>query len=522
MLTTIRNRFKIVYLVFIFIFACAAIALIYISSLDYFEYKKSILSYNKLRQYTQLIHLLQKERGFSSTYIYDGSTKNKDSLETSRNNTIVYINFIYIEEFENVKKTIESIRMNMDINPSSTEYTILEYSELIYKLISQINSQTLLVNKKYSQAFFQLQNLIMAREHLGQLRAFATAPVNNLQQDKLSKIYALEKYNFYKIAIHEFFSSQPDQYAINQFNCTATLDVLQKIENVLTNNSAVIFDKSEIFTALTKIIDYYFDIEESLLASIEDDLQSDKSKTIFFFLFITTISLVFISLSAFIIFKYMSSLTKRLAKLHETMDIVLKTKNYQVTCCEDQQDEISVIAKGLNTLLQFTHQLMVEKDKMASHDQLTGIYNRNKFIELFTLELQKSLRYDTSFCIIMMDIDHFKTINDTHGHGVGDIVLKELAQIITQNIRTSDIFARWGGEEFVLLAPASTLESTKEVAEKLRQLVASHAFASHLNMTMSFGIAQYDHNDSLESIMARADAALYKSKHDGRNRVTCG
>jgi diguanylate cyclase (GGDEF)-like protein len=135
--------------------------------------------------------------------------------------------------------------------------------------------------------------------------------------------------------------------------------------------------------------------------------------------------------------------------------------------------------------------------------------------------MNKSIRYNTPFCIVMMDIDHFKKINDTHGHGVGDTVLKELANLVMQHIRASDILARWGGEEFVLLAPSSTLETTRDLAEKLRQLIAAHLFAGHLKITMSFGIAQYAPNDTLKSIIARADSALYISKHEGRNKVTC-
>lgn len=518
---TIRSRFKIVYLVFILIFACAAISLIYISSLDYYNYNNSLSTYNKLGQYTKLIHVLQKERGLSSIYIHNCSTSSRSSLEKGRMTTTDYINSSSIEEFNTIQNSIEFIRTSMDNNLDNAEYIILEYSKLIYMLISKINSQALLANKKYSQAFLQLQNLIMAREHLGRLRAYISTPIDNMRQDRLSKTYALERYIFYTIAINEFFSSQSNKHAIHQFESTTTLEVLKKIEDLLKGNAATDFDNAEAFAALTKIIDYYFDIETSLLANIEEDLRADKSKMQFFFFTITAVSLAFIFLSAFIIFKYLSSLTTRLAKLHETMSLVLKTKNYQVTCYAEQQDEISAIARGLNTLLQFTHQLIVEKDAMASHDQLTEIYNRNKFIELFTLEMNKSIRYNTPFCIVMMDIDHFKKINDTHGHGVGDTVLKELANLVMQHIRASDILARWGGEEFVLLAPSSTLETTRDLAEKLRQLIAAHLFAGHLKITMSFGIAQYAPNDTLKSIIARADSALYISKHEGRNKVTC-
>ena len=119
----------------------------------------------------------------------------------------------------------------------------------------------------------------------------------------------------------------------------------------------------------------------------------------------------------------------------------------------------------------------------------------------------------------MFDIDHFKKINDTYGHTTGDIVLKEIAQVVTETIRKYDIVARWGGEEFVILVPNSKAEETALMAEKIRETIEKYAFTEAGTVTCSFGVTEYKDGDSIDSLVTRADEALYKAKEQGRNRV---
>jgi diguanylate cyclase (GGDEF)-like protein len=120
----------------------------------------------------------------------------------------------------------------------------------------------------------------------------------------------------------------------------------------------------------------------------------------------------------------------------------------------------------------------------------------------------------------MLDIDHFKDFNDNYGHPVGDIVLKELTDLISRSIRSGDLFARWGGEEFVLLLPDSDLESAHNAADKLRLLVSDTDLAKvPSRVTVSIGVIQLAEDDTLKSIMERVDHALYEAKEGGRNRV---
>ena len=157
---------------------------------------------------------------------------------------------------------------------------------------------------------------------------------------------------------------------------------------------------------------------------------------------------------------------------------------------------------------------------MAIYDNLTGIYNRHMFLEVFEKELANQSRYDRDLSLIMFDIDHFKRINDTHGHGAGDRVLKHLAVLVGDNLRKSDTFARWGGEEFLILLTETDRDSARRVAESLRSRIESHRFNGIQGMTCSFGITEVREGESsTNDIIDRADKLLYRAKGKGRNRV---
>jgi diguanylate cyclase (GGDEF)-like protein len=157
---------------------------------------------------------------------------------------------------------------------------------------------------------------------------------------------------------------------------------------------------------------------------------------------------------------------------------------------------------------------------LSTTDQLTGIYNRAGAIKI-TEELFKRINPNQQQCIVIFDIDYFKRINDTYGHDVGDEILKGFANLITNSIRTGDVFARWGGEEFVLICCIPNKLDIKNLAEKLCRIVAAHSFEAagySINITTIIGIACTIPAENLKSLFKRADIALYEAKATGRNR----
>ncbi|MDF2614508.1 MAG: diguanylate cyclase [Clostridia bacterium] len=156
---------------------------------------------------------------------------------------------------------------------------------------------------------------------------------------------------------------------------------------------------------------------------------------------------------------------------------------------------------------------------MAIHDPLTKIFNRNYLNEYMEHEIERVSRHSRNLALVMIDIDHFKNINDTYGHNQGDYALQELVRTVQKNIRKYDVFARFGGEEFIVVLPETDIRNAKEVAERIREAVENHKIKGIEKMTVSLGVAGFVEGDMEESIIKRADAALYEAKNNGRNRV---
>lgn len=162
----------------------------------------------------------------------------------------------------------------------------------------------------------------------------------------------------------------------------------------------------------------------------------------------------------------------------------------------------------------------VELERLANMDPLTKIYNRRHINNILNYEITQMDRHTTDLSLIIMDIDYFKDINDKKGHLIGDAVLCELSILIKKNIRDMDVFARWGGEEFLIACVKTNLQDAFALAEKLRVLIDTDESGNLEDITLSFGVSSFIKDDSMDSLIQRADKALYMSKDSGRNKVT--
>ncbi|WP_022952176.1 GGDEF domain-containing protein [Leucothrix mucor] len=157
--------------------------------------------------------------------------------------------------------------------------------------------------------------------------------------------------------------------------------------------------------------------------------------------------------------------------------------------------------------------------QLAARDALTGAWNRRSLDESLIAKVGSKRQRDRQSSLLILDLDHFKHINDTYGHGVGDEILKKIADLIRSNIRVTDKFYRYGGEEFVIVADSTDLEAASVLAETIRARVEHSKIFSEKQITISLGIAALDNADSPESWLNRADEALYSAKNQGRNKV---
>ncbi len=156
--------------------------------------------------------------------------------------------------------------------------------------------------------------------------------------------------------------------------------------------------------------------------------------------------------------------------------------------------------------------------RVANTDFLTGISNRRHLYEVLEQEVEEALQKERSVSLIMFDLDHFKRINDTHGHDVGDDLLKSVASLAGRNLRKSDQLGRWGGEEFLILTPETTLERAEFVADRLKLAIETGSFKGD-TVTASFGVVTHRPGETVKTLLKRADEALYLAKENGRNRV---
>ena len=232
------------------------------------------------------------------------------------------------------------------------------------------------------------------------------------------------------------------------------------------------------------------------------------------------------------------SLRGSLAGSLKNLDAALRHLTYQTQCVaagdftqrvdfmgefSEAYNSMVVALEKARTELDERHELLqaqaAKLEELATTDALTGAYNRRKFNELILAEIERVRRYGHPLSLFILDIDHFKRINDTRGHETGDEVLVVLAGLIRAGIRATDSLARWGGEEFVVLSPEVTVEEAMGLAERLRAAAGTHAYSFVGKVTASIGVAQHRAGETADELFARADEALYRAKQGGRDRV---
>jgi polar amino acid transport system substrate-binding protein len=181
--------------------------------------------------------------------------------------------------------------------------------------------------------------------------------------------------------------------------------------------------------------------------------------------------------------------------------------------------------QSFNREISKAYDLLEEKnkalEKLSITDPLTDLYNRHKLDMEYARERKRSNRYQRPFSLVIIDIDHFKFINDRYGHQVGDVVLKKLGELIKQRTRSSDITGRWGGEEFLIICPETDRKGAWRLADELRKDVQAFRFLPEVTVTISGGVAEYQPGEDGDQLLKRADDNLYQAKNSSRNTI-CG
>jgi len=197
-------------------------------------------------------------------------------------------------------------------------------------------------------------------------------------------------------------------------------------------------------------------------------------------------------------------------------------KNKNITAYESIIQDITL----KKVLQEFNKKLETEVKKqtknleiLAVTDKLTGIYNRVKLDDELDSNFEYFKEFNENFSILILDIDHFKNVNDTHGHQVGDRVLIEITKLIIENVRTTDTVGRWGGEEFMIICPKTNTDDAYNLAQNIRRSIETHNFPRVGQITICSGVSDIISNDNLDDLVSKADTLLYNAKHSGRNMV---
>jgi len=291
---------------------------------------------------------------------------------------------------------------------------------------------------------------------------------------------------------------------------TLLLSSSSEIENSFTQISKELdcsyYNASSIFEGLDHLIDYKVDV-----------------------IFID------ISITQKEILKFLSHISEDIENENTPIVIISNQNNDSLAQESSEFNIISIISNSnwglqVKKLLQFLisqHHTMLslagsltQSEKRSVVDPLTGAYNRYGAEDIFNTLVARKIAYDEAFCLIMIDIDHFKKINDTYGHDIGDDVLKEFSQLIMNSIRKEDSLIRLGGEEFVIFFSKANIQIGIQSAETIRKKIQDQVHtAKALNITASFGVVEHQNREDLESLVKRADELLYIAKQNGRNRV---
>lgn len=211
---------------------------------------------------------------------------------------------------------------------------------------------------------------------------------------------------------------------------------------------------------------------------------------------------------------------KQLLTVQKNISEELKRHKYELEQLVDERtNELTKTNIALQEEIRERKKAEVELGRLATTDPLTLLFNRRKFDELLEYEMERDRRYRSGLSILFCDIDNFKRINDKFGHDVGDSILSTFASKVKNSVRKSDIVARWGGEEFVLLIPNTTAEIARTIAEKIRKMIENTDFPIVGKVTASFGVTHMLGEDNRDTVIKRADEALYSAKEKGRNRV---
>jgi diguanylate cyclase (GGDEF)-like protein len=212
---------------------------------------------------------------------------------------------------------------------------------------------------------------------------------------------------------------------------------------------------------------------------------------------------------------------EQICRLSDTYHAISRERELSSTMrFERQLQQLAKIIRISDRYQQMMLDLTVKLKVVASHDALTGLRNRREAEQVLAHEWLRSRRHSLPLTLVMFDVDRFKQINDRFGHAYGDMVLQQVARAAVSTLRSTDLIMRWGGEEFLVVAPHTDVAGGMILAQKIRRAVVCHSIPARELVTISLGVAQLLVDESIDGLLRRSDQAMYRAKEEGRDRVS--
>ena len=520
-----------------------------------------------IRNINTLTHSLQIERGLSSGYISSNYQKYYTRLKEQRDNTDSALNnyknklsllspqminedmHLYINESKKALAILNAQRQTIDGQLIGVDSMQKYYNNTIEHLLNIYDAMVLLdIDSHLTRNITAISVMINLKEAAGQERALGMNLLENQSDDKYQLFFQLVGKQKGLLSTYNSFTNKQQKIEWNQLASSKTFSEVKRLEaeilRLSTDKKQFKINSEQWFETMTSKIDLFKQLIEQHVIDIETSINEiiNYLKLLAYsiasaLLFVIVITLVISWLLAKSIIFPIRSITKAMTRLSEGYRDVRFTNTFahdeignMINAYEYSRRKLlqaDIVSKL--KLIKQTHCLdQKEREKeifqqLASIDTLTGVINRRKFNELAELELMRVKRYKHKLSLMMLDIDHFKKVNDTYGHASGDRVLQELCLVCNTMVRNTDVFARIGGEEFVILLPETKLHQAHALAERICAAVEDHSVIideTKIKLTVSIGVTAWDESIGvMSSLLEKADEALYEAKMNGRNRV---
>ena len=524
---------------------------------------KSATLTNTLSDINNLAHTMQVERGLSCGHLSSSGDKFKNNLEKQRKivNDAIYTFKNKIKSIDNNKlitiqsninrfkvdiNSLKDFRESVNLRELNQDVAIKYYTNMIKNILNitpKIATNNL--DTKISSSILTLSTLLYYKETLGLKRAIGTTIIEHKGIDKDEYIKFMQLLSTQAIYFDEFeqTSLMVQNNTLNLIIRSQTAKEVDFYQQKIQSFDFEKLDSSKWFELMSSLIDDIKLFEDKLLKDIEqlikDRIHENK---INLFLWLIYIAVVFI-FTILIIYIFEKSSKIEIYKFIDAMDDLSKGGRSFKLKKPKKQDEIAQMYSSYEMARQellkgdIYMQLFLSKkdmeieeqerqnsllEEMASIDPLTSCVNRRKFEEVSKLELERSIRYKSDLSFLMLDIDHFKAVNDTYGHAIGDEVLKHFSGVCLEMARNLDVVARVGGEEFVVMLPQTNSEGAFIFAERFRKKIFDATIVIQnqtIKYSVSIGIAVLNETSKdVKTILDKADKALYEAKDTGRNK----